>query len=782
MPAIEYGPVYNSYIERTGAVQTSAFRASVREQHGNYYSELAIIRIDRREKTISCSNKQYAPTEDEETAINSELALIEFPHTVLVRDEQGLREAGAMGKLYKLFDSTAGTSCNITMFLERVPEGKGSGKYAYWSRLSTGEWVRTEHDADYIPFWKPDDKISTYGETIYIHEGVKPAEEVDRHIREKHTKWPFYEALKDGVHWGMTAGAYGAHRMDWEDLARQKPDQVIYICDNDVPGKDAAKNVSYYYKRSLKVVIFGDDFPPAFDLADDIPPSLFSKRTKKYKGPLFQTLLEPATYATTVRVSPEGKRYNEITTDFKSEWFATVKPDCYVHKDWPNLIYNAKEFNNKVAPFSGIDDTSRILRKELAGKAAVLKYLPNREPGIYGGGIDGIFINTHVPSLIRPRKGHITEEDIKPFMDFMTHFIEDKADLHEVFRWIATLVCRPGNRMHYGLLLVSETQGVGKGTLGEKILAPLLGEWNVSYPNEQSIVDSNFNGWLAHKTLAIIHEIYAGHNSKAYDRLKNIITDMFVEVNKKYVDTSNIECWCHILACSNSLRALKLDDADRRWLVPRISSDKRTPKYWEDLISWLNHDDGLSIIRAWLEQFLSSYPPVITGEPAPDSSMKREVIVEGYSAGKRLMRTVMEKIIEDVAANDDEARINGHKLHRNAFIKADALIDGKRCIRPISVPIGRGTFFMDKDLQQMVKHHLHEGKESNFLESLMTCRKVAKDLGFTVGKTQCRVDAYGKVRWDGRVLSLDPEISEMTPGQLYEKGVPLLNLDDYVEF
>ena len=37
--------------------------------------------------------------------------------------------------------------------------------------------------------------------------------------------------------------------------------------------------------------------------------------------------------------------------------------------------------------------------------------------------------------------------------------------------------------MLYGLLLVSETQGVGKTTLGERILAPLVGWHNVSVPD-----------------------------------------------------------------------------------------------------------------------------------------------------------------------------------------------------------------------------------------------------------------------------------------------------------
>jgi hypothetical protein len=64
--------------------------------------------------------------------------------------------------------------------------------------------------------------------------------------------------------------------------------------------------------------------------------------------------------------------------------------------------------------------------------------------------------------------------------------------------------------MKYGVLLISEQQSVGKSTLSEKILRPLVGEHYVSIVSESEIVDSNFNGWAAHKRLPITHEIYQG--------------------------------------------------------------------------------------------------------------------------------------------------------------------------------------------------------------------------------------------------------------------------------
>jgi len=130
------------------------------------------------------------------------------------------------------------------------------------------------------------------------------------------------------------------------------------------------------------------------------------------------------------------------------------------------------------------------------------------------------------------------------------------------------------------VLLVSERQGVGKSTLGEKILAPLVGIDNFVAPTEKTIVDSSFNSWIAHKRLALVNEIYAGNSNAAYNKLKSVVTEKTITINKKFVDEYTIENWVHLICCSNSIRALKLDLDDRRWFVPRVSEEKRPNDFW----------------------------------------------------------------------------------------------------------------------------------------------------------------------------------------------------------
>ena len=177
----------------------------------------------------------------------------------------------------------------------------------------------------------------------------------------------------------------------------------------------------------------------------------------------------------------------------------------------------------------------------------------------------------------------------------------NKKDRHELLRWCTTLVARPDIRMRYSVLLVSVAQGVGKTTLGQDILAQLIGPWNASYPTEQTILGSSHNTWVAHKRLAVVSEIYSGQSRKCYDVMKNVVADTSIEVNPKYIAAYTIEIWLHALACSNSERALHIDDDDRRWLVPGVTERVRDEAYWNKFQAWLREDDGLGIIKWWLE-------------------------------------------------------------------------------------------------------------------------------------------------------------------------------------
>lgn len=239
-------------------------------------------------------------------------------------------------------------------------------------------------------------------------------------------------------------------------------------------------------------------------------------------------------------------------------------------------------------------------------------------------------------SLLKPRAG-----DASPFLDFVAYLVPDPDEAKEVLKWCATLIAKPEVRMGYALLLISEAQGTGKTTLAEQILKPLVGPQNACIPGETMIV-SEFNDWASCRRLVIVPEIYQGHSWKPSNRLKALITDQTVRVNEKHKTPYTIENWLHIVACSNSLKALKMENSDRRWYVPTITEKPWSRQQFKELYDWLD-SGGLEHIAYWAADY-GKY--VGLGEIAPRSVAKERMIAESYSEHVKEAVGLVEGLLE----------------------------------------------------------------------------------------------------------------------------------------
>jgi hypothetical protein len=753
-------PELAKYIDRIGAEESTFRRFLVKEQRARgYYIERCIIRISR-DCEISVTNKDYAPSKDEAAAIKAELIRIEFPKTVAASETQLDELRAELGKDAKLFffKSRRGKDGGgYTMAQQRV-EIDGAKKYLPWTYWADGKWRRMEPDGG-LPFWKPIKPRfeGDGGWKIMVHEGAKTAAFVDDLVNNPQRKdeleaHPFGEIFKKYEHWGLIGGALAPHRTDYNELKEAKPTEMIYVCDNDYGGIAALREISQLYGQQMKGIVFDKRWPPAFDFADVMPKELFSTLTGEYIGPTWHSLLKFCTYATELMPNPagSGRPIPRISYNFREEWWHCVTPAVFIHRDWPANVFNEADFNSHVFPYSHVEDTARLVRKENASKTAVLSYQPHLEPGIYSAD-GGSYINTHVGAKIMPRP----DVSPAPWVDFLEHLVPNDKDRFELMKWVATLIARPDIKMFYGVLLVSEVQGIGKSTLGEKILAPLMGHRNVSYPSETEIVDSAFNGWAAHKRLAVVHEIYAGHSAKAYNKLKSIITDRFITVNKKYQASYEIENWMHILACSNSPRAIQVSMDDRRWFVPRVTDLKQTNEYWQKFNDWLTDGNGLGSILAWAMAFVE-HDFVRKGADAPWSGAKSELVEEAYSPGMELVKGALEALGEVLSSESEAAKTKRAKLAAQGVLKDGAVL------------------IVDKDFVEFIRLKLHGGRHSDHLERPHTVRRVAKGShGWFVGKESLPYRGWGQARFKGRLISNSATVAARPLADLPEGLKPL---------
>lgn len=622
-------PAVAAYLKRVGAEPRSLRTAVVKEMHGRYWKDLAIIRIEPNGKVI-CSDF-YRPTDKESLAIETECQSAIWPQMRTLPRLMNLPPVLAEADKETIFEFR-NLNQEIVMVQHRV-ENKNAGEknYVPWTYWDDDEWRPMEPEGQ-LPLWGID-QLNEYT-TVFIHEGAKAARAMRRMVEAKTPEekanlaaHPWGEELAHAAHLGWVGGALSPYRTDWTILQKTGVKRVYIVSDNDAPGVAAVPAISQHLRLPTFHIQFTNEWPQSFDLADQFPASMFRdiEGHKHYVGPSFRSCLHPATWATDQIPNPKGKPTTVLRPNFKEMWSYVEEADIFVCIEMPEIIRTEAIMNKMLASFSHTNRTSDLIVRAYNGRSAKLCYRPDIKGKIVTDNTTSA-INLHTPTHIKSKPG-----SIKTFIDFMEYMFPNPSERHEVLRWCATMIARPEIRMEYGLLLVSERQGVGKTTLGSSILAPLVGMQNVGFPTESTIVQSEFNGWLANKRLCIVNEIYSGHSWKAYNKLKSAITDREIEVNEKYQRTYTIENWCHVFACSNSMKALRMEEDDRRWFYPEVTEEKWPRSKFEHFHNWLK-SGGISIIKFWAEQFGDC---VQKGQPAPMTERKRELIYASRTEGQQ---------------------------------------------------------------------------------------------------------------------------------------------------
>jgi Family of unknown function (DUF5906) len=652
-------PALRAYTNRLGAEMRNFRRYVIKQEGRDHYHYDAVIISIADDGTVSLRTgrkgevqdlEALEPSKEEQLAIKEQVAAaiaerkwVQPLQSGGVRDFQ-LNDLRKMLREYRNCEPTLFAFRNVNgeiLFVQERIYGKDDNKHDLpWSYWSDGRWRMMEPGGD-LPLYGLD-RLKT-AVIVYLHEGAKTAQQVqemvDAYVKGKTELadiCPWISRLRDGVHLGWPGGAPNPHRVDWSPIRRLPPHvPVIVVCDNDTSGEQAAPKISRFLQRPMQRIAFGDEFPLHFDLADKFPDALWKPGkdgVQVYKGPSLDDCRYPATWATTADDPPQ------LRIEFVNQWYHSIRPAAYMLRDQLYQRWSPEEFNDLISPFSDVKDVASLLRKYTAVQAHSLVYEPGLAPGRIAFKRQKV-INIYQPSPIRPQKG-----DAALWLEFMQHLVPNETDRDHLLQWCATLIARPDVRITYSILLISEKQGVGKTTLAEKILLPLIGVGNCSLPSIPAI-ENRFAYWRAFKRMAIVAELYAGHSSKMYNNLKEAVTDFTVDVEEKYDRPYTITNWLHIVASSNEFRALKFAEGDRRWFVPGITETKREHSYWRKLNDWLVNG-GLEIIAWWTQDYVKKHGHVETGLEAPMSEAKRRAIKAAMSEGEQMIVELGERLTE----------------------------------------------------------------------------------------------------------------------------------------
>jgi hypothetical protein len=245
--------------------------------------------------------------------------------------------------------------------------------------------------------------------------------------------------------------------------------------------------------------------------------------------------------------------------------------------------------------------------------------------------------------------------DVGLFLEHVAYLWPEEAERDRLMQWLAHIEQYPGVLPHYGWLHIARHTGTGRNWLASLLARVWRGHVapNVDLPG---LLDSQFNGALSERVLAIVDEVQEGGEGgyRHINRLKSLLNAETRTINPKYGRAVLERNCCRWLVFSNHENAIPLDDADRRWRVVVHDAPPREPEVYEALYKALDDPAFIGSVACYLRQLdISAFRP---GERPPMNAGRAIVIEASKPAGRRAADQLIQDWRSDVITSQDAVR------------------------------------------------------------------------------------------------------------------------------
>lgn len=238
-----------------------------------------------------------------------------------------------------------------------------------------------------------------------------------------------------------------------------------------------------------------------------------------------------------------------------------------------------------------IDRITYEIYKLRAGKIAIKRYNPNfdysdfmNKATMFRGfefnpkaTTEG-YINLWKRPTLEPRKA-----DWSGIGDYLLNILCNGNDeLYQyLLRYLAHMLQVPGEKPGVMLILLGG-QGTGKGTFS-KLLNRIWGD-TFKQVNDVSLITGEFNATLEDCYICFLDEALFVGNHRGTEKLKSLITEPTLIINKKHEPERTISSCHRFIAASNAEHFKKTSQDDRRDVLFRLSEAKKgNLDYWKQL-------------------------------------------------------------------------------------------------------------------------------------------------------------------------------------------------------
>lgn len=213
--------------------------------------------------------------------------------------------------------------------------------------------------------------------------------------------------------------------------------------------------------------------------------------------------------------------------------------------------------------------------------------------------------NPEVPNHIQRGDDFIyniwTGFDVEPNPDgncslFLKHLEENVCDGEEdlmdyVLDWFAQTIQFPEKKIGIVMALRGK-QGTGKSIVAQ-IFGKLLGGRHFKTFKKIDEITARFNKALAQVIFILADEVLWGGDKKVQAGFKNIITDNYMTIEPKYMESKTFRNFLRILMTSNEDWMAPVEISDRRFFVLDVNDNAKNDRdFFGQMIHQLEHENG----------------------------------------------------------------------------------------------------------------------------------------------------------------------------------------------
>ena len=264
----------------------------------------------------------------------------------------------------------------------------------------------------------------------------------------------------------------------------------------------------------------------------------------------------------------------------------------------------------------------------------VLTWAPERPeqcspPGETGGGgrAWNIWRGLHEPDAPLDWQRHIG-----PFVEHLEYLVPIEAERRRFTQWLAHIIQAPGTLPHTAYVMIATTHVIGRNWLSSVLARVLRGHVACSV-DLGAILESDFNGALSQKLLAVVDEAHEGMDGasrwKHGKTLRRIITQDVALINPKYGHQREEHNCCRWLMFSNFETALPIEREDRRFHYIQNPAKRQSSEYYRYIYNILHDAQFIASVFRYLGTFdLAGFNP---GAHAVTNDLKSRAIEAGSS-------------------------------------------------------------------------------------------------------------------------------------------------------